>query len=258
MVQRRQHLHWTCTDGADPLTVNTEESTKSFLADLKAKTDYPLKIRLNNNRSTMLNVQWKKGYTSVSIHRLFVGAPGEVIDSLATYLRGDDKKLAPMIKSYIEKQIAGIDYSSRIDKDCLRPVGVVYDLQEIYDEINREYFDDELCLFITWHGAARQKFKKSITFGMYDELLKLVKVHRILDHVSIPKFVVEFVVYHELLHHVYRPYVDEKGVHRIHHSLFKEKEREHRHYGAATEWIRHNKEALFQGKLWKETDYGWT
>jgi hypothetical protein len=240
------------------LTTDIEESTKSFLADLRQRAGRPLKIRLNNNRSTMLNVQWKQGYTSVSLHRLFVGAPGDVIESLAGYLRGDERKLAPAIKAYIEQQIAGLDYSSRIDKNCLRPVGVEHDLQEIFDQVNRDYFDEKLSLLITWHGAARQRFQKSITFGKYDDVMKLIKIHRILDHKVIPRFVVEFVVYHEMLHHVCRPYVDGKGINRIHHPLFRAREKEHRHYGAAEEWIRHNKEALFQGLMWKDSDHGWT
>ena len=98
------------------MTIEREESTKSFLADLRQRTGLPLKIRLNNNRSTMLNVQWKQGYTSVSLHRLFIGAPGSIVDSLASYLRGDERKLAPAIKAYIEKQIAELDFSSQIDK----------------------------------------------------------------------------------------------------------------------------------------------
>lgn len=240
------------------MSVETEESTKSFLADLRQRAGHPLKIRLNNNRSTMLNVQWKQGYTSVSLHRLFVGAPGEVIDSLASYLRGEEQKLAPAIKAYIEQEIASIDYSARIDRDCLRPVGVVYDLQKIYNRVNQEYFEGKLSLFITWHGAARQRFGKSITFGLYDETMKLIRVHRVLDHPEVPQSVVEFVVYHEMLHHVCRPYVDEKGINRVHHPLFRAKEKEHHHYGVATEWIRHHKEALFTGQFWKDSDHGWT
>jgi len=47
----------------------------------------------------------------------------------------------------------------------LRPVGSVYNLQEIYNALNKEYFDAKLDLRISWFGRGEAIPKTRITFG---------------------------------------------------------------------------------------------
>ncbi|SCA63184.1 hypothetical protein SCG7086_AL_00230 [Chlamydiales bacterium SCGC AG-110-P3] len=227
-----------------------ETTVEMFLDRLQETARLPLRVKINDNRSTMLSVRWANDHTRVSVHRMFVTAPGNVMEALACYIRGDDKQLAPSIRAFIEEGIQGLDYSHTLDKARLRSTGVVYDVKAIYDRLNAEYFAGELNLSITWFGAQRQSSRRRLTFGLYDEPLKLIKIHRILDHEDIPPYVLEFVIYHEITHHVCPPYVDEEGVNRIHHSAFKARERNYRQYYEAQDWIKKHREDLFRGAFY--------
>ncbi len=102
-----------------------------------------------------------------------------------------------------------------------------------------------LNLTITWFGKPGLRNRSRVTFGLYHDPLKLIKIHRLLDSPSFPEYLVSYVIYHEMLHCVCPAYVDEKGVNRIHSKEFKEKETEFCHYELAQEWIREHQELFF-------------
>jgi hypothetical protein len=84
-----------------------------------------------------------------------------------------------------------------------------------------------------------------VTFGLYLESLKLIKIHRLLDKSMrfckkpyFPDFFVKFVIYHEILHHVCPSYYDEQGKHRIHTVEFKEREEKFRDFDLAQAWMK--------------------
>jgi hypothetical protein len=66
-----------------------------------------------------------------------------------------------------------------------------------------------------------------------------------MDSPSFPDYVVDFVVYHEMLHHVCPSYYDKKGYHHIHSKEFKEKEQEFKHFNLASDWIKRNQNNFF-------------
>ncbi len=45
--------------------------------------------------------------------------------------------------------------------------GELYDLQQIYNEINAEYFKNKLELKITWFGSARRRARRHRKLGLY-------------------------------------------------------------------------------------------
>jgi hypothetical protein len=57
--------------------------------------------------------------------------------------------------------------------------------------------------------------------------------------------VVEFVVYHEILHHLYPAFVGESGRTNIHNKEFKTKEKQFSAYDEAKEWIEEHHAELF-------------
>lgn len=202
-------------------------------------------FKLNDNRSTMLSVRWDPDCTKVSMHRMFLEAPKNVMDDLACYLLRKNQQIGPTIKSFIETNLKRYDYTYQINQDKLISQGTVYDLREIYDEINDEYFDRKLDLYITWFGKHNQKNRSRVTFGLYHDPLRLIKIHRLLDSRTFPDYVVNYVVFHEMVHHVCPSYVDEKGIHRIHSKEFKEMEASYHDYDKALKWIKSNQKQFF-------------
>lgn len=204
----------------------------------------PVKIKINDNRSTMLSVRWDPECTKVSLHRLFLDAPRNIMDELACYVRREHGDISNNVRAYIEEKLKLFDYSHELDLKRLHSQGNVYNLQKIYQSLNEEYFDEKLKLYITWFGKPQVKTKSRLTFGLYHDPLKLIKINRLLDSPSFPDYLVYFVVYHEMLHHVCPSYY-EKGVHRIHTKEFKEREKAFKHFDLAQNWIKTHADYLF-------------
>lgn len=216
-----------------------------FVQKLENSSGMKLQLKINDNHSTMLSVKWEPHYTKVSLHRMFLQAPPKIMNSLACYLKREDEMISPAIKSFIEENVQKLDYSHLLDKKKMYTQGNIYNLQKIYEDLNEEYFAGKLKLSITWFGKKNQRNRKQITFGLYHESLKLIKIHCMLDSPSFPEYLVYYIVYHEMVHHVCPSYYDQEGVHRIHSKEFKQKEELFRHYHLAQEWIKKNGINLF-------------
>lgn len=217
-----------------------------FQKELENDLKKSVKLRINNNRSTMLSVKWSPDCTEVSIHRLFENAPANVMDSLACYIRQKGKKtISWNIKSFIKDNLSKLDHTSHLKKMALEVEGNTYNLRSLLDSVNEEYFDSQLDLNITWYAQRKKKNRSQITFGLYHEPLKLIKINKFLDNPKIPKYFLRYVIYHEMLHNVCPPYYDEKGRHRIHNREFKALESKFTDYHMAQAWIEQNRDNLF-------------
>ena len=74
--------------------------------------------------------------------------------------------------------------------------GGAHDLNEVFERINTVYFQGEI-------KRPKLFWSKSLTrrkFGHYDWVGDAVMISRTLDDFNVPAYVVEFVMYHELLH----------------------------------------------------------
>ncbi len=221
------------------------QQASMFQEQLENQAGIKLHLKINDNRSTMLSVKWEPDCTKVSLHRMFLQAPQNVMQALACYLKGEDKKLAPSIKAYIENNLQNFNYSHELDFAKLQTQGQVYDLKKIYCDLNQEYFNQRLNLYITWFGVRRRRICKRVTFGLYHDPLRLIKINRLLDNQHFPTYFIAYVIYHEMLHHVCPAYVDENGYKHIHSQAFKEHEKRFKYFKEAQQWIRDNQGYLF-------------
>lgn len=227
------------------MATRTTETLLTFQEKLQHSVGGNLCLKINDNRSTMLSVKWEPDCTKVSLHRMFLQAPQNIMQALACYLRGEHPRLAPSIKAYIEDNLQKLDYSHQLDLSKLETKGKIYDLQSLYKRLNKEYFNNKLNLYMTWFGTAKRTARSRITFGLFHDPLKLIKINRLLDSKRFPEYFVCYVIYHEMLHYVCPAYVDERGMKHIHSKEFKEREKEFKHYHEAQEWVRNNQRYLF-------------
>ena len=212
---------------------------------LEDQSGLKLQVKINDNHSTMLSVKWEPDCAKVSIHRMFLDAPNNVMNALACYIKQEDKIIAPTVRAFIEDGLQKLDYSQQTDRIKLYSRGHIYNLQQIYRDLNREYFADALNLRITWFGRSNQTYRSRFTFGLYHDPIRLIKINRMLDSPSFPDYLVSYVVYHEMVHHVCPAYFDSKGIHHIHTKEFKEQEAKYRYFDLAQEWIQKNRANLF-------------
>ncbi|NGX55012.1 MAG: hypothetical protein KR126chlam2_00634 [Chlamydiae bacterium] len=225
---------------------------ESFRTRLSKQFKIRWDLVINENRSTMLSVlDRKRGFARLSVHRMFLDAPDDVISAIAHYVRGTtrrDKRIQDLLlRGYIQTNLCRFNYAHLLDEKKFVTKGRFYDLQTIYDQLNEEYFQS-LNLKITWNGTWGMKKRRRITFGQYLDHLNLVKVHRILDDPFFPDYFVSFIVYHEMVHSIVRGYIDSRGFYRIHGAKFKKIEKEFVDYDRAINWEKkHRKEFLRDG-----------
>lgn len=217
----------------------------SFQEEIENYLGRKLKLKINDNRSTMLSVRWEPDCTKVSLHRMFLQAPRNVMEALSCYIRQEHKIIAPTVKAFIEDSLKKFDYSHLIDRKKLSTQGNIYNLQHIYNELNQEYFKGRLSLSITWFGKPIQRNRSRVTFGLYHDPLKLIKINRLLDSPAFPDYLVAYVIYHEMLHNVCPAYVDDRGLNHIHSKEFKKQEQQFRHYALAQKWIQEHQADFF-------------
>lgn len=92
-------------------------------------------------------------------------------------------------------------------------------LLEIFDNLNRKYFDGKCCAGIGWRniriGAKHQ------TLGVCELTERFIRINRVLSDIRVPLKVLEFTVYHEMVHLMVGVKHDDK---------FLEMERKFEHY----------------------------
>ncbi|MFI0434789.1 MAG: hypothetical protein ACH350_03540 [Parachlamydiaceae bacterium] len=227
------------------MSCQVNENALTFQEQLEISAGIKLQLKINNNRSTMLSVKWEPDHTKVSLHRMFLKAPKNIMEALACYLKGENRKLSPSIKAYIESNVQKMDYSHHLDFSKLQTKGDVYDLEEIYRGLNEDYFGGAVDLFITWFGERKRKNSRRVTFGLFHDPLRLIKINRLLDDEEFPPYFVAYVVYHEMLHHVCPTQVNENGFKQIHSEAFKKREAQFEYFKEARRWLRENEHDLF-------------
>ncbi|MGE0670205.1 MAG: SprT-like domain-containing protein [Parachlamydiales bacterium] len=126
--------------------------------------------------------------------------------------------------------------------------GEHYNLQEIYDQVNALYFEGRVDVQITWFGSQKRAARRRRTLGLYDFNSKLIKIHRLLDQPHFPSYFISYVVYHEMLHHLFPPYPPKRGRRKIHHADFKRHEKKFAEYSLAKEWEKENHQIFFSKK----------
>lgn len=113
--------------------------------------------------------------------------------------------------------------------------GEYFDLSEIFDHLNRRYFDASLPRpVLTW--SARKTYR---ILGHHDATHKTIVVSRSLDTKDTPTYVVEYIVFHEMLH-IHHPTVHHNGRRYNHTAAFRRDEEKFEHFHAAEKWIERN------------------
>lgn len=216
-------------------------------------------LTLTENRRTILSVRpgGDRTQLAVRIHRCFLDAPPEVLEAVAAFLgskKGTDRARQSLlvIRRHFSEQ-AG-EPRSRARRPALDPLGVAVDLREVADELNQRYFAGRLSAGITWgrgsgptHPCRRRTRTASLQLGSYSYEDDLIRLHRVLDQPGIPRYVIEAVIYHELLHADMPPVV-RNGRRYFHTAEFRNRERSYRHLDKADRWIQEHLPELLRAR----------
>ncbi len=217
--------------GALPFVLQNDETyLKNYF---QKRFNKPVILILTDNATSMISVREKHDAISVRLHRIFLKADERVLDEVAAFIK-EKGGTRPAIKAFI-----------RNNKSCLKdspprtvtinPQGRFYNLTDIFNALNRDYFDDRVAASITWGKRSSRYAVRKRTLGSYQKKTNTIRINPILDRRKVPRYVIEFVVYHEMLHAVIDTVV-ENGRRSIHSKEFNNREHEYRNYDKAIEW----------------------
>ena len=193
---------------------------------------------VHDNIHTLASVDKRR---NLRLQEVFLKADAPVLRSLFRIIgkckrRGDDQRVNKFITENPPHEIIdGIPVS--LLTDCYGPFGEHHDLQDILDNVMKNYTGYVDQIHITWRKQSVGL--NSITWGTYRDIGDggLIRINSLLDEISVPEYVVEAVVYHELLHHLTTTETNGKQ-RKIHTGRFKELISKYPHIKKADKWKR--------------------
>jgi hypothetical protein len=186
----------------------------------------PIAVRFRRFTSLNTTIRLREGKIHVSLSDLIEGAPESVIRAIAHILLAKlyRKPIEPShnvrfkrftTSAVVTRQTELIRHA-RGNKRYSGPQGHYYNLEELFDSLNERFFGGLLGRpELTWsEGMARR------SLGHYDAAHNTIVVSRVFDRPSSPRYAVEYLLYHEMLH-LKHP-VRMRGLRRcVHSSEFK-------------------------------------
>ncbi len=175
--------------------------------ELRPRSDVPeLRVEFFSFANINNTIRLREGKLLVRISDLLEGAPEYVLRAIAhillakMYRKPVDRQHAVRYRGYVSgrymSQKAHLVRQIRGRKQLFSPQGHTYDLESIFDDLNVRFFYGLLARpQITWSSErARNRL------GHYDPAHNTIVVSRVFDHPRVPKYAVEYIVYHEMLH----------------------------------------------------------
>lgn len=213
---------------------------------LSAELGMPVRLSVTDNRSTMVSFRRAANALQLRLHHMFLDAPEPVVRAVADYAGRGLRGAGSVLDDYIRGMQPRIRQFRRETDQDLNPRGRCFDLQRMFDAVNREHFQNAIQARIGWGRMPPRRRRKSIRLGVYDHQTREIRIHPALDRPEVPAFFVEFIVFHEMLHQLFPS--SSRGGRRVHHPrAFREREKTFPHYEAALRWERDNLSVLLRG-----------
>ncbi len=182
------------------------------------------------------------GITRIRISDILEDAPDVVLESLIHILLARVSRRKPpqdrlnRYRDYLRTTRVESRHAqtrqARTNKQLPGPVGEYYDLTESFGEINAFYFDNKIPeTNISWSPKRSRR-----QLGYHDEHLNLIVISRWLDRRIVPRYVVDFIMYHEMLHIVI-PVEYNNGKRIVHTKEFRRREKAFQYYQPANCWL---------------------
>ena len=151
-------------------------------------------------------IRLREGELYIRISDLLEGAPEPILLAIAHILlaklyrkpvdRGQSARYRRYISSHDVAAKSRLVGQMRGRKHIRSPRGHHYHLEEIFDDLNRRFFHGLMGRpQLTWS----QNHARS-SLGHYDPAHNTIVISRVFDHPRVPRYAVEYILYHEMLH----------------------------------------------------------
>ncbi len=181
----------------------------------------PVHVRFRRFTSLNTTIRLREGELHASLSDLLEGAPEPVLHAIAHILLAKlYRKTIDAAQNLRYKRFATsaavmrqteLVRTTRGAKRYFGPEGRYYHLERIFDELNTRFFGGLLGRpELTWSEQTAKRL-----LGHYDAAHNTIVVSRVFDRPSSPRYAIEYLLYHEMLH-LKHP-VRMKGVRRTVH-----------------------------------------
>ena len=214
--------------------------------ELKPRTRAPevaVKFYAYANADSTIQLDDDRRRLTVKISDQLEGAPAPVQEALAhillskLYKKPIPRKYNYRYRLYLNRtdirRKALLIRQIRGRKQILSAQGRVYDLDQLFDDLNAQFFGGLLAKpQLSWSPG-----KSRNSLGHFDPAHNAIIISRVFDHPKIPRFLVEYIVYHEMLHLKF-PVEYNRSRRRVHTKDFQKNERAFPRYAEAVELIK--------------------
>ena len=207
----------------------------SLEAALAREAGKPLRLVLTDNRSVLLSFKREAAGLLMRLHRMFLHAPDAVVASLARNLRRRGRAAGGEVRRFMNANLHRVRRTRR-EMPPLVTSGRVHDLAAVYADVDRRFFGGRLRVPITWGRGVGRARRGGLTFGSYDPVLGLIRIHPVLDRPDVPRYFLESVVHHEMLHHQMGGVPDRAGRTVYHSRAFRDAEARFPQHREALAW----------------------
>lgn len=196
-------------------------------------TGKTVSLIITDNSTSLISIRARGKSVIVRLQRIFLNAGYDVINEIAGFIKSRKVK-TPLLREFIKRNAKGFKRNSS-KKITVKTHGRYYNLRNIYDSVNKRYFENSLSCPITWGMKSSRYCVKKRTLGSYSRHINIIRINPLLDRKIVPRYFIAFVVYHEMLHADMG--VEEKdGRRSVHSREFRKRERMFEEYERAIAW----------------------
>ena len=175
--------------------------------DLRPRAPMPeLQVEFFAFANVNNTIRLRDGRLLVRVSDLLEGAPETVLRAIAHIL------LAKMYRKPIEaahatryrRYISSHEIANKANqvrqlrgwKKFQTPRGFIYHLEEVFEDLNQRFFYGLMARpLLTW-----SQLRARSSLGHYDPAHNAIVISRIFDHPQVPRYALEYILYHEMLH----------------------------------------------------------
>ena len=231
---------------------------KWLVKQVKSRGDLvelPVHFELYNIPAVYRSSQ-ERDFLRIEAHQAFASAPRQVILALLwTILAGKNARMPDgsssleMVKAYsaskaYQKVASALEGGTRPSAARMR--GQHFDLQQVFEQVNQTYFAGKMkAPVLVWNKTITH-----LKFGHYQPNTDTVMISISLDNAKTPAYVIDYVMYHELLH---RQMGTSKNGSRTyaHTKSFRQAEARFPKQQQAESYLNDLSKSITRGKTWK-------
>lgn len=212
---------------------------QELATELFPRKKLKVKAHFYQSKSLRHTIEMKYKTIHIRLSHLIMEAPEYVLTALGQILLfklfryKSDPHLRKIYNNYIDQYIVpGLPKVKHRISAHYTPIGSYFNLKEIFHRLNETYFKGELPEpYLGW--SLKPAYSR---LGFYDATRNLLVISQIFDSRKTDASVLEFLVYHEMLH-IFFPVKMINGRRRIHPPQFRKKEQEFPGFEKIQKWI---------------------